>query len=65
MSVSVTCRIVMLVQGVAAVHLNWAMVVELPGRMLCWLLLPRTRSNEMLVKRVLLGPSGVWQGKGQ
>ena len=29
LSVSVTCRIVMLVQGVLAVHLNWAMVVEL------------------------------------
>lgn len=42
-------------------HLNWVIVVVLPGRMLRWLLLPRTRSNEMLVKRVLLAPCGLWQ----
>ena len=65
MSVSVTARIVMFVHGVYAVHLNSATVVFVPGRRLFWLVLPRTRSKDMLVKSVVEFPSGVLHGKGQ
>ena len=64
MSVSVTDRMVMFEQGMSAVHLNCATVVCAP-RMLLWLLLPLTRSNEMLAKSVVVLPSGVLHGNGQ
>ncbi len=54
----VTLRIVIFLQGVYFVHLNWATVVLVYGRRLFWLVLPLTRSKEMLVKSVLVFPFG-------